>query len=67
MVEYRIDISVFLDNETDARNIFEMLKKFADKFQTIKKGKPNEEKSVLRLHKCGHDVIPPKPSEILDQ
>jgi len=67
MAIYRIDITVFIKDVEDVKKIYQYLKKFRDKYNTVNKGKINVEYSVLRLHKCYHDESPTKPCEIIDE
>jgi len=65
-MKYRIRLDLIFEKEEDAMEAFNFLKKRRNLFRTIKKGKPDEERSVLEIHKCYHDEEPPKPCEIIE-
>jgi len=66
-MKYRIRFDLIFDEEGDAMGAFNYLKERRKLFCTIKKGKPDEERSVLEIHKCYHDEEVPKPCEIIER
>jgi len=66
-MKYRIRLDLIFDEKEDAMKAFNFLKKKRVLFRTIRKGEPNEERSVLEIHKCYHDEDPTKPCEIIER
>jgi len=66
-MKYRIRLDLILEKEEDAMEAFEYLKRRRKLFLTINKGKPNEKKSLLQIHRCYHDEEPPKPCKIIER
>jgi len=62
-MKYRLDITLFIDERKDVEEIRNALLKLKHLFKTINKGSRNEEKSIIRLHKCYHDEDPSRPCE----
>jgi len=67
MVVYRVSLTLFFDEEEQARGAFDALARRKALFRTINPGKPNEEKSTLRLEKCYHDEPPPRSCEVVEE
>jgi len=65
-MKYRIRLDLIFDEEEDAMKAFNFLKEKRVLFRTIRKGEPNEERSILEIHKCYHDEDPTKPCEIIE-
>ena len=65
-MKWRIQLDLIFDDEEEAKKTFEFLKKRKNLFRTINRGKPNEERSRLSLHKCYHDEDPSKPCEFVE-
>jgi len=66
-MKYRIGLDLIFEKEEDAMEAFNFLKERRNLFLTINKGKPNEEHSILEIHKCYHDEEVPKPCEIIER
>jgi len=66
-VKYRVRSDLIFEKEEDSTLAFEYLKKMRNLFLTINKGKPNEERSMLEIHKCYHDELEPKPCESIER
>jgi len=66
-MKWRVQLDLIFDDEREARDAFEKLKAKKHLFKTINKGKPNEERSRLSIHKCYHDEEPAKPCEIIEE
>jgi hypothetical protein len=65
-VKYRISLSIIVDSYDDAKPLYDFLAKARALFRTIRKGEPNEERSLLILEKHYHDEDPSKPCEVLE-
>jgi len=66
-MKYRIRFDLIFDEEEEAMKAFDFLKKRRNLFRTIRKGEPNEERSILEIHKCYHDEDLAKPCEIIER
>jgi len=66
-MKYRLTFTMILDSEADAETIYRFLEDKRGIFRTIKKGKPEEERSSVRLERCYHDEEPPKPCEVIKE
>jgi len=62
-VKYRVRANVILSDEKRARFLFNMVKGYARKAETIRPGEPAEERSYASLEQCRHDEEPPGPCE----
>jgi len=67
LVVYKISLVLYFTSETDAIAVYNELKKWKAKIITINRGKPNEEKSILRREICYHDETPPRPCELIEE
>jgi len=65
-MKYRVRLDLIFDKEEEAMEAFNFLKGRRNLFRTINKGEPNEERSILEIHKCYHDEPEPKPCEIIE-
>jgi len=65
-MKYRIRLDLIFDEKEDAMKAFNFLKEKRVLFRTIRKGEPNEERSILEIHKCYHDEDPTKPCGIIE-
>jgi len=65
-MKWRIQLDLIFDNEEEAKKAFDFLKKRKNLFRTINKGKFNEERSRLSIHKCYHDEDSPRPCEYIE-
>jgi hypothetical protein len=66
-MKYRISICFICDEEKDAKKIYGFLKANKDLMRTVRKGEPNEEKSIIILEKHYHDEDPTKPCEEIER
>ena len=66
-MKYRIQADLILDNEDEAKRIFQLLKRNLKLYKAIRRGEPFEERSRLSIHKCYHDEETPKPCEIIEE
>ena len=55
---YRLQITLFVEDETVARQIFELLKKFKSKYRNLVRGVASEH-SFIQLHVCNHEKNEP--------
>jgi len=65
-LKWRVRADIILDDKDKAMDIFDSLKDERDRFVTIRKGEPNEERSRVSIEKCYHDEDPSKPCEIIE-
>jgi len=65
-LKWRVRADIIFDDEGEAMGIFASLKGERDRFVTIRKGEPNEERSRASIEKCYHDEDPLKPCEIIE-
>jgi len=66
-MKYRLTFTIFIDDESDAERIYRFLEDKRGIFKTVNKGKPEEERSSVRLERCYHDEEPPKPCEVIKE
>jgi len=66
VLKFRVRADIILDDESEAMGIFASLKGERDRFVTIRKGEPDEERSRVSIEKCYHDEDPTKPCEIIE-
>lgn len=66
-MKWQIMANIFVDEEKEAKEIFNMLSKFKHLFRTIKAEEVNEEGSYVMLIKCYHDEPNPQACEIVDK
>jgi len=66
-MKYRLTITLFIDDEERAEDIFRFLEGRKALFRSIKPGSPDELKSLVRLERCYHDEEPVKPCELLKE
>jgi len=66
LAKYRVQLDFITDNELEARRIYDLLKQIRGLFQTINRGRPDEERSRLNIHICYHDETPVRPCEIIE-
>ena len=66
-IKYKVSLNIILDNYEDAKKIYDFLAQHKKLFKTIRKGEPNEERSVITLEKHYHDEDPSRPCEILEK
>jgi len=66
-LKWRVRADVILSDESRARRLFNYVKGFARKAETIREGEPAEEKSWAMLELCRHDEEPPGPCEEIER
>jgi len=65
-MKWRVRADIIVSDKGEVMSIFDFLEVKKGSFETINKGKPNEERSRVSVEKCYHDEEPPKPCEILE-
>jgi len=66
-MKWRVRANVILSDEKRAKFLFNMVKGFARKAETIREGEPAEERSHASLEQCRHDEEPPGPCEEIER
>jgi len=66
-LKWRVRADVILSDERRARLLYNMVKGYARKAETIRPGEPVEERSYAALEKCRHDEEPPGPCEEIER
>ena len=66
-MKYRLDVCVFSAKEKVIKDLYDAIADSSGELETVNKGKHNEEKSRVRMHKCYHDETPPKPCELMNE
>ena len=62
-MKYRVRLDLAFDEETDAKALWDLVKKAAKKAVNISE----LEKISGNIHKCYHDSSTPKPCEIIEE
>jgi len=66
-MKLRIRADLILDDQHQAKRLFEHINRFARLYVTLNPGRPEEERSHWSLHKCYHDETPAKPCESVEE
>lgn len=66
-MKWRIDATIFTDDEKLAKTIFQTIKNNKIALVSIRKGQPDAVQSVIKLEKCYHDEGSGRPCELIDE
>jgi hypothetical protein len=61
-----VSLNIILDDYDTAKKIYDFLKQNGHLMRTIRKGEPNEERSIIALEKHYHDEDPARPCEVIE-